>query len=127
MSSDDFEFDFERFAWVGIDRYYTTPTFEHTKGTIFEIELVVNKPFEEVDIQMLPSFMEYWTYGEDKYIKPFKLIEVEMKDNSIKVRFETVRKSKKFDEIKILLIDVVSILDISGYEIYSLKVNAISQ
>jgi hypothetical protein len=67
-----------------------------------------------------------WTYGEERYIKPFKLIEVDMKDNSIKVRFETVRKSKKYDEIKLLLIDVVSVLDISGYELNSLQVNPVS-
>jgi hypothetical protein len=31
MSSDDFEIDFERFAWVGIERHYSAPSFEHKK------------------------------------------------------------------------------------------------
>ncbi|MCU6793082.1 hypothetical protein OB236_13230 [Paenibacillus sp. WQ 127069] len=122
MSSDDFNYDVERFAWVGIGKYYTEPSFEHKKGSVFSLEISVSKPFELVDKELIPSLLRHWTYGEDRGIKPFKLIEYQMTESIINAKFETIRKSKKHDEIKLFLIDIVSVLKATEYDIDALQV-----
>jgi hypothetical protein len=83
---------------------------------------MVDKPFETIDVALIPSFIGGWTYGEDRYLKPFKLLDYQMTDTSIKLKLESIRKSKKHDEIKLLLIDVISVLKLSNYKVGNVNV-----
>lgn len=126
---DEYEFDYytdEDFAWVGIEQFYKSPTFNHKKGTHFKLEIVFDKEFENHDKEILPPFLKNWAFGEDRYIKPFTLIDFSMNNCSFVATFKTIRKSKKFDEIKFLLIDVVAVYKSYEYNVQSLKVELVS-
>ncbi|WP_391560418.1 hypothetical protein [Robertmurraya sp.] len=49
-----------------------------------------------------------------------------MTNNSFLATFKTIRKSKKFDKIKFLLVDIVTVYKAYEYDVQLLKVDLVS-
>lgn len=60
--------------WVNVEKYYSGAPFDPKRGGKFSLLLTFQNQFENEDKVLLPSFFSEWTYGEDRYIKPFKLL-----------------------------------------------------
>jgi hypothetical protein len=112
------------FAWTGILEFYNSAPFENKKGTLFKIEIILDKnsPLDREDISILSSLAKSWTWGEDRKIKAFKLFNHKIEENSIVLHYMTIRKSKKHDEIKFFLFDIGSFLNYYNKEIVSIRV-----
>jgi hypothetical protein len=130
MTQDNFEYySDEDFAWTGIHKFYNSATFENKKGTNFKIEIAIDKntPLDSDDIFVLRGLAKNWTWGEDRKIKAFNLLNYRIEENIIDLDYMTIRKSKKYDEIKYLLFDIGSFLDLYNKEIVSIRVNILAK
>jgi hypothetical protein len=129
MTKDDFEYySDDDFAWIGILNFYKSGPFENKKGTIFriEIELDENTPLDSDDKLVLSSLVKSWTWGEDRKIKAFKLLNHNIEENLIDLNYITIRKSKEFDEIKYFLFDIGSFLSYYDKGIVSITVEKVA-
>lgn len=112
--------------WVGVEKYYPGSLFDLKKGTKFSLLLTFQPPLEKEDELLLPSFLSEWTYGEDRFIKPFKLLKCDLELRTVYVEYEIVRKSRNLDEIKLLLLDFLAAYEISGNSIVDVKVEQLA-
>jgi len=126
LSDDRFEyFDDKAFSWTGILTFYKEP-FKNKKGKHFEINILIDRKLESLDIRLLNALGKDWSWGEDRRIKAFKLISFSNEENLIHFTFETIRKSNNHDEIKYFLFDLGSYLNLSNYQIQTLNIKDIS-
>ncbi len=126
MTKDNFDYYTDKeFEWTGILEYYHSPNFIHKKGTIFNMEVKIDKPLDEIDCNMIFSLASSWTWGEDRRIKAFKLKEYQIAGTRIFLEFHTIRKSQRYDEIKYFLFSLGSFLDLCEYRIEAIKVNEV--
>ena len=126
MTKDDFDyFTDAQMEWTGILNYYKQPSFENKKGTHFCIEIDLDKEIDSDDKSILTSLGRSWTWGEDRRLKAFKLLDIEIDNRKILYILVTMRKSKKYDEIKYFLYDVGSFLDLCKYKLKNINVNEI--
>lgn len=112
--------------WLGVEQYYPATLFELKKGTRYSLLLTFQNPLEKEDELVLPSFLSNWTYGEDRFIKPFKLLKCDLGLQTVYVEYEIVRKNRNLDEIKLLLIDFLAVYEVSGNPIVDVKVEHIT-
>lgn len=89
--------------------------------------MTFKNPLEKEDKLLLPSFLSTWTYGEDQFIKPFKLLKCDLGLQTVHVEYEIVRKRQDLDEIKLLLIDFLAAYEISGNPIVGIKVEKLAR
>lgn len=126
MTKDNFDYYTDKdFEWTGILKYYQSPNFVHKKGTIFTIEIKTHEPLDDIDSNMVSSLASFWTWGEDRRIKAFKLKTHQVADTLIFLEFLTIRKSERYDEIKLFLFDLGSFLELCEYRIEAIKVNEV--
>lgn len=126
MTTDNFDYyTDDQFEWTGILNYYQAPNFIHKKGTVFSVEVIVNKEIDESDSNLISGFSKGWTWGEDRRIKAFKMEDPIIVGDRIFLKFLTIRKSKRYDEIKYFLFDLGAFLDLSDYKIIEINVNEI--
>ncbi|MED4780494.1 hypothetical protein [Brevibacillus choshinensis] len=112
--------------WVDVEKYYPGTPFEIKKGNRFSLLLTFQNPLEKEDELVLPSFLSEWTYGEDRFIKLFKLLKCDMGLRTVYVEYEIVRKNRNLDEIKLLLIDFLAAYEVSGNPIVDVKVEQLA-
>jgi hypothetical protein len=118
MTNDDFEyFRDEDFQWTGILDLYKGLSFINAKGVNFRIIMQIGGELEELDLYILKSFGQSWTWGEDRRIKAFKLLDFQYINNRLVFDFKTIRKSRNYDEIKYFLFDLGAYIKHEGYEI----------
>lgn len=108
--------------WVNVEKYYSGAPFDLKSGGKFSLMLTFQNQLEKEDEVLLPSFFSEWTYGEDRYIKPFKLLTYSHDIRTVYVEYEIVRKSNNIDEIRLLLIDCLAVYEVSGNPILNVKV-----
>ncbi|MED4586759.1 hypothetical protein [Brevibacillus choshinensis] len=109
------------FNTANVEQLYTGTSFELRKGTKISLLFTFENDLDQEDKMLLPSFLAGWTYGEDRYIKPFRLHKCEINSNNCFVEIEIVRKNKQLDEIKLLLIDFVSAYEVIGNPIINVR------
>ncbi|SFS76721.1 hypothetical protein [Paenibacillus sp. BC26] len=123
MTQDNFDyFTDKEMEWTGILEHYQFPNFKHEKGTIFSIEITTDVNIEGIELIAITSLASGWTWGEDRRIKAFKLLEESVTENRLYFKFRTIRKSKRYDEIKLFLFDLGSVLDLWECKIKSISV-----
>lgn len=112
--------------WLGVEQYYPATLFELKKGTRYSLLLTFQNPLEKEDELVLPSFLSNWTYGEDRFIKPFKLLKCDLGLQTVYVEYEIVRNNRNLDEIKLLLIDFLAAYEVAGNPIVDVEVEHIT-
>ncbi|MGG4442339.1 hypothetical protein, partial [Brevibacillus fortis] len=80
--------------WMGVEKYYPGATFDLKKGTTFSLLLTFKNPLEKEDKLLLPSFLSTWTYGEDRFIKPYKLLKCDLGLQTVHVEYEIMGLSR---------------------------------
>jgi len=124
MTSDSFEYyKDDDFQWTGILEFYKEASFTNLKGVTFTITLSLIDDLESLDITLLKSFGQSWTWGEDRRIKAFKLLDFKYENKDVIFKLETIRKSKGYDEIKYLLIDLGAYINHIGNKITNIQIN----
>ncbi|MEY8744355.1 hypothetical protein AB9M62_34085 [Bacillales bacterium AN1005] len=123
MTTDDFDYYTDQsFEWTGILNLYTGSGFLNEKGTTFRIDILLAEDIEESELPILKSFGELWTWGEDRRIKAFKLLDFQYIDKRLIFDFRTIRKSQRYDEIKYFLFDLGAGIEIGGNKIEEIQV-----
>ncbi|MCM3175439.1 hypothetical protein [Paenibacillus sp. MER 99-2] len=123
MTSDDFEYYTDKdFEWTGVLNLYLGSEFPNKKGTTFRIDVLIAENIEEPELSILKSFGQSWTWGEDRRIKAFELLEFQYIDKRLIFDFRTMRKSRKYDEIKYFLFDLGAGIEIEGNKIKEIQV-----
>lgn len=111
MTNDRFDYWTDKdFEYTGVLNFYTPSLFENKKGKEFILRIETNKPMTEDVIDLIAGFAKNWTWGEDRYIKAFKLLDETFNDMLISYILQTIRKSRSHDEIKYFLFDVGGLL-----------------
>jgi hypothetical protein len=129
MTTDNFDYySDDDFVWTGINKFYKSAPIVNTKGTIFRIEIDLDKNtlIDSDDKQIISSLATDWTWGEDRKLKAFKLLDHKIEENIINLEYITIRKSKKHDEIKFFLYDIGSFLNYYQKEIVAIRVERIT-
>lgn len=127
MTKDNFEYWSDSFfEYTRVLNFYSNPPFENKKGKKFIINIKLNALLNEDLISCLTDFAKHWTWGEDRFIKAFKLLKEEFEDNRILYIFETVRKSRTHDEIKYFLFDIGGLVHFYNLEIIRIGVKGMS-
>ncbi|KQY84187.1 hypothetical protein ASD24_10425 [Paenibacillus sp. Root52] len=123
MTIDDFDYyEDQSFEWNGILNLYTSSEFLNEKGTRFRIHVLMAEDIEESELVLLRAFGQSWTWGEDRRIQAFELLDFQYKDQRIIFDFRTIRKSQRYDEVKYFLFDLGSVMEMSNNKIEEIKV-----
>ena len=123
MTIDDFDYYTDKdFEWTGVINLYTHAGFRNKKGTVFRIDLLVADEIEESELTILKSFGQSWTWGEDRRIKAFELLDFQYINKRLIFDFRTIRKSQRYDEIKYFLFDLGAGIEIGGNKIEEIQV-----
>lgn len=127
MTNDRFNYWKDKdFEYTGVLKFYTPSLFENKKGKEFILRIETNEPMTEDVIELLSGFAKHWTWGEDSFIKAFKLLDETFNDMLISYRLQTIRKSRSHDEIKYFLFDISSLLFYMDYKISGITIKEIN-
>jgi len=123
MTRDDFDYYTDQdFEWTGVLNLYTGSGFSNKRGTVFRIDVLIAEDIEESELPLLKSFGQLWTWGENRRIKAFELLDFQYIDKRLVFDFRTIRKSRRYDEIKYFLFDLGSGIEIGGNKIKEIQV-----
>ncbi|GGH55348.1 hypothetical protein GCM10008014_24880 [Paenibacillus silvae] len=122
MTNDDFDYyNDQDFEWTGVLKLYSGSEFSNQKGTIFRIELLLAEDLEESELSILKSLGQSWTWGEDRRIKAFELLDFQCINKKLVFDFRTIRKSQRYDEIKYFLFDLDAGIESGGNKIEEIQ------
>lgn len=112
------------FKWVGLEEVYNSSVEEIKRGSIVSIYVELDSLVDEYDQNYLKPFLKDWTYDtHDKTIKPFKLIDFKIKNNSFEVTYKVKNKNENINELNIFCKDIVDYYNISKVSVTKISAN----
>lgn len=92
-----------------------------TKGTQILVSIKCNKAIDQLNKNLLRGFFDGWTFpSKGKYIKPFKLVNIDLsKESQIEAKIIVKRKDHDIDELRLFCQDVLDVLNTDHINICS--------